>query len=560
VFLPVFSASGVSGGPPPSGPREAVVRGGRSGRSGQGSHGLTEALRLAPGISVRAASALVPRHRLDRETWTAPGRVFLAMVWVLTSRRHEPLDFSGPGGPIRWTLVGSAPTLSVRACADAGPVCVGRGSERVASKKAQNGTEARKAAEAQTPPAVPEPSRSASPKPLPKPKPKLGTTPGSLQPLPPVPVEPRPIGGSAVPKPPAYTKPVLGSAARPQFRPGQAALPMHPRRVRGGLKLASSDATYPLSWAAQRWIRLIEQAASGPAMVEGLNYARGAQTKSLSVDRGQALAVIQGRQYRAYDTLLRVPAFDESKWEDVLSAMTDQAFYAAKLLAGELPANIEDLFAPLSLRLFPLEPADVEVSCNCRQLNAGASSLSLGGLRSVAGEAPAEVVPPPSDEGGWCKHVVCAAYLLADRFASDPFLMFTLRGLPPAELRESLRERRSAPAGTTSLLPIYSPRVPGAGEMPAVSLDAGVDRFWETPRGLEDLDLPIERPAVAHPLLRRLGPSPFAQAQFPLLGLLASCYETFTEDALADGAGDPADTADDADGHGDGGGDDESDL
>lgn len=357
-------------------------------------------------------------------------------------------------------------------------------------------------------------------------------TAASPKPAPTVPADPRPLGGSSVPKPPAYTKPVLGSAARPQFRPGQASLPMHPRRVRGGIKLSASDATYPLSWAAQRWIRLIEQAASGPAIVEGLNYARAGQTKSLSVDKGEARGVIQGRQYRAYDTVLKVQPFAEAKWEEVLAAMTDQAIYAAKLLAGELPANIEDLFAPLSLRLFPLEPGDVQVACNCRQINSAANTgLALGGVRTIAGEPPPAQAP---EEPGWCKHAVCAAYLLADRFATDPFLMFTLRGLPPTELRESLRERRSAPAGTSASLPIYSPRVPGVGEVPAPGLDEAVERFWETPRGLEDLDLPIERPAVAHPLLRRLGPSPFAQAQFPLLGLLASCYEAFTEDALAD--------------------------
>lgn len=434
----------------------------------------------------------------------------------------------------------------------------------MASKKPQPGKDAPPKASA---PKAAAPASSPTPRSAPT-APRASSPAAPANPAPsgpplPIPAEPRPLGGSAVPKPPAYTKPVLGTAARPQFRPGQASLPMHPRRVRGGMKLTASDATYPLSWAAQRWIRLIEQAATGPAMGEGLSYARAGQTKSLSVDRGEARGVIQGRQYRAYDTVLKVQPFAESKWEDVLAAMTDQAIYAAKLLAGELPANIEDLFAPLGLRLFPLEPGDVQVSCNCRQINSGgmgASALSLGGVRAIAGEqagmgaplgGPAEPESGPvtpeaqpegqpeagsaePDGGGWCKHAVCAAYLLADRFASDPFLMFTLRGLPPAELRESLRERRSAPAGTTASLPIYSPRVPGVGEVPAPALDEAVDRFWETPRGLEDLDLPIERPAVAHPLLRRLGPSPFAQAQFPLLGLLASCYEAFTEDALED--------------------------
>jgi hypothetical protein len=51
--------------------------------------------------------------------------------------------------------------------------------------------------------------------------------------------------------------------------------------------------------------------------------------------------------------------------------------------------------------------------------------------------------------------------------------------------------------------------------------------------GLSQLDIPLDAPKVSHPLLRRLGQSPFTGvAAFPLVGLLASCYDTISRDAL----------------------------
>ena len=59
-----------------------------------------------------------------------------------------------------------------------------------------------------------------------------------------------------------------------------------------------------------------------------------------------------------------------------------------------------------------------------------------------------------------------------------------------------------------------------------------MDSFWEVGRELAELDTPIEPPPVNCVLLRRLGPSPFTEGRFPLIGLMATCYQLIGEAAV----------------------------
>jgi len=299
----------------------------------------------------------------------------------------------------------------------------------------------------------------------------------------------------------AATKGLTGLTIPPQnWPPSRPNLPAKPRRIRGGEKLSSAG-TAAAGWAGQRWLRLMEQAADGAAVVEGLEYAKLGQTRRLSIDPGRVEASVQGREFRAYTTMLRVKTFDHAEWQRVIDSMADQAIYAAKLLAGELPQNIEDVFVPLGMKLFPGDPSEIEISCTC---------------------GPARV---------WCKHVCCVTSLLADRLGRDPFLMFVLRGLSGEEMLERLRQRRTVAGAGTGSVAVYAPRVPGVSDEVSEPLESVLEHFWEAGPQMAELDLPIERPVVSHPLLRRLGPSPFqtANAKFPLVGLLATCYELASE-------------------------------
>lgn len=283
----------------------------------------------------------------------------------------------------------------------------------------------------------------------------------------------------------------------------------------------------PVLWAGQRWLRVVEQATPGAAMVDGLTYAKDGQTKKFFVNPGKVDALVQGRADRPYTASFTLAQIGDEAWARVVAAMADGAIYSAKLLAGELPANIEDLFGPLDLRLFPAEPGDVKASCTCADFAALAAQ------------------PDPASPR-WCKHLACAAYLLAQRLATEPFLMFHLRGLDGVELLERLREKRSLAAGTAGeRVLVYQQHVPGLVEVASPPLEASLAHFWDAGPGLADLDIPLGKPEVAHPLLRRLGPSPLT-GKFPIVGLLASCYDVICESALAS-ASDPANGEDGSD-------------
>lgn len=313
-------------------------------------------------------------------------------------------------------------------------------------------------------------------------------------------------------------------------------LPLKPRRVRGGVKISTAEqaSLWSESWPAQRWVRIIEQAAPGKRAVEGLEYASLGQTKTLIVEHSSLVASVQGRAERPYQVKFHIQPLTPEQWEKVGGVMTDQAVYAAKLLAGDLPANIEDVFVPLGLKLFPTDPSEIAVSCTCADFQAEERTHAA---KKAAGEAPGPLL--------WCKHAACAAYLLAQRLASDPFVMFKLRGLDGQELLERLRHSRAVANSSKTNPSVYAGRVPGVSDTGVVAFEATRD-FWELNSDIENLDAPIVPPPVSHPLLRRLGPSPLtglaksggdAPASFPLVGLLASCYEVISEATLREEVG-----------------------
>lgn len=358
----------------------------------------------------------------------------------------------------------------------------------------------------------------------------------------------------------------------------------NPRKVVGGVKLSSRKVTsaqvaegvhVDMPWVIQRWMRLVETYAPGDQLAEGLDYARLGQARSLDLGPGTISARVQGRMPKAYCVSVRLPVFTESQWPPVIEAMIAQARYAAALLSGEVPANIEDLFIPAGLKLFPSEPSDVAVSCDCAiftgksEVDDGTPAPTLHDATDPDGTiapvslprgTPASTASSPSSPPirqparpiiprvniplppgvPWCKHACCTMALVADRLAADPFLIFALRGLRGDDLIDRLRQRRIAtggarPGGTmgnASL--VYESHLPGISDRPSKPLAQCIDSFWTSAGSIDDLDLPIGPPEVSHPLLRRMGPSPFPKAKFPIVGLLATCYDLVSQHAIED--------------------------
>ena len=284
-------------------------------------------------------------------------------------------------------------------------------------------------------------------------------------------------------------------------------------------------------------MRLVEQLAPGDQLAEGLEYARAGQTRSIEFKPGSINARVQGRMPQAYKTSVRLPTFTPELWEKVTAAMSGQAKYTAALLAGELPTNIEDLFAPLGLALFPSGASDLSCSCECDVFTGKPHDFGPGDP-SAPIPVPRPQVVKPGAGTPWCKHVCCLMYLTADKFGPNPMMIFSLRGMPEQDLLERLRQARALQGLQRTgggAIPVYSAHVPGIGSGPT-PLEDSLANFWSADDSMRSTrwTCPSPRPDVSHPLLRRVGPSPFAGAKFPITGLLATCYDVISEQVIRD--------------------------
>jgi uncharacterized Zn finger protein len=209
--------------------------------------------------------------------------------------------------------------------------------------------------------------------------------------------------------------------------------PSRPRKVEGGIQINSARGPVARTWWSQRFLSVLESLGVGGRLSRGRSYARAGQIVSLNVDVGGAVAQVQGSRPRPYQVRIGVPAFGKSEWAAVAQALADDASYAAALLNGEMPRDIERVFEAVGLSLFPANERDLAMDCSC----------------------PDYAVP--------CKHLAAVCYVLAERFDADPFQILALRGRHREALLEELRARRAAAAPA-----------PTAGE----DLASVMDGFW----------------------------------------------------------------------------------
>jgi uncharacterized Zn finger protein len=193
--------------------------------------------------------------------------------------------------------------------------------------------------------------------------------------------------------------------------------PSRPRAVENGLKARSSRGAIGKSWWSRRFLDVLESFAMGSRLTRGRTYARKGQVTSLDVVPGEVRATVQGSRVKPYRVTIGLAAFPEIVWARAEIALSEQALPSAKLLVGEVPPELEDLFADAGAPLFPRSVNELEQRCTC----------------------PDWEVP--------CKHLAATFYLLAEAFDEDPFLILRWRGRNRDTLLSRLRELRAhAPA------------------------------------------------------------------------------------------------------------------
>ena len=271
-----------------------------------------------------------------------------------------------------------------------------------------------------------------------------------------------------------------------------------PRRVRSGLRLRSRDGVAARSPLAQRWVNLIEVGTAPDELAEGLRYARIGQIVRLEIEPGSLVAAVQGTALKPYTTRLIVGAFSPRQWESIIEAMAQEALFLIKLLARELPEELETVLAGRGLALLPRRLEPVRMECTCGR--------------------PAR-----------CRHAMAAGYLFAEQLASDPLQILAMRGMSGERLLDRLRQARAIEARGVAAAH-RDPIIPES-EVEPLPLEDCIETFWRSGPQLNELQAAPPPQHISHALLRRLGPSPL-QGKFPLVGLLASVYDTVAEHAV----------------------------
>src|SRR5262249_32582006 len=74
---------------------------------------------------------------------------------------------------------------------------------------------------------------------------------------------------------------------------------------------------------------------------------------------------VQGSRPQPYNVTIQTHTLSDSDWRKVLRQLGEQPLFTAKLLAGEMPQDIEPVFTAAGLSLFPAKRNDLKTNCSC---------------------------------------------------------------------------------------------------------------------------------------------------------------------------------------------------
>lgn len=232
-------------------------------------------------------------------------------------------------------------------------------------------------------------------------------------------------------------------------------------------------------WWSQRWLDLLDSYRFKKRLERARTYARQGNVLSIEFKGAKVLARVQGSEVEPYKVSLSLDPFSDEEWGYVIETMSKKAIFAAKLLAGEMPQNIEYVFTSNGLSLFPFTLADVHSKCSC------------------------------PDKANPCKHVGAIYYQLGDRFSEDPFVLFQLRGRTKEQIISDLRKLRSTNNDQTKVIPENS-----NNQQPTTNKEypVNMNSFWQYNEPLES-SLVVITPSSSETILDVLGSIPLAKEE-----------------------------------------------
>lgn len=136
----------------------------------------------------------------------------------------------------------------------------------------------------------------------------------------------------------------------------------------------------------------------------GRTYVRNGSIIDLQIQAGQVRALISGSDL--YTVNIKINPLCQQRWTDIKKKCAGQIGSLVELLQGSISKSVMEMVTRKQEGLFP-SPNEIALSCSC------------------------------PDWATMCKHVAATLYGVGTRLDNRPELLFTLRGVDPAEMVEA---------------------------------------------------------------------------------------------------------------------------
>jgi len=180
-------------------------------------------------------------------------------------------------------------------------------------------------------------------------------------------------------------------------------------RYAAGIRAQMSRTGSGRSWWAAEWMRRIEAMGLKGRLGRGKNYALLGQVVSMEIEDSRVTARVQGTRPEPYVVTISFRTPDADARARIVRAIRREPMLVARLLADDLPTEIERILRDENLDLFPggkLAPGvyDMTTACSC------------------------------PDYANPCKHTAAALLILGEEIARRPATLLGLRGITMEDL------------------------------------------------------------------------------------------------------------------------------
>ena len=185
--------------------------------------------------------------------------------------------------------------------------------------------------------------------------------------------------------------------------------PIRVPRYAAGIRAQESRSGADRCWWAKRWRSVLEGMGLKGRLGRGRNYAMSGQVVRMEFEGNEIRAAVQGTREEPYEIGIVFRKPDYAAHDRTVAALRAEPMLVARLLADDLPLEVEALFKAEGYDFFPggkLGPGkyDMTTRCSC------------------------------PDYANPCKHSCAVLYVLGEEIARRPATLLELRGLQLEEL------------------------------------------------------------------------------------------------------------------------------